>query len=185
MPSKRMPRRFTAAGRRRLDRRTHGRPHARERDGRRAAAAGFRNIHRAHRSFGGGVASSFATPAAAPASSGSKVGWEAACSNHSMRTTDRVSWKWDASAFGSRPRRLCFTWRNANFAPHEQTAVEVEFAAVASGTLVTVTHSGLAALREDHPARHGLQGTGFSRLIGLWWGEQMTSLRRVCASSGS
>jgi uncharacterized protein YndB with AHSA1/START domain len=79
------------------------------------------------------------------------------------------------------PRRLNFTWRNANFAPHEQTEVQVDFAPTASGTLVTVTHSGLAALRADHPARHGLQGAEFSRMIGLWWGEQMSSLRTVCA----
>ncbi|HMD30085.1 MAG TPA: SRPBCC domain-containing protein [Steroidobacteraceae bacterium] len=79
------------------------------------------------------------------------------------------------------PRRLNFTWRNANFAPHEQTEVQVEFAATASGTLVTVIHGGLAALRADHPARHGLQGAEFSRMIGMWWGEQMSSLRVLCA----
>jgi len=73
------------------------------------------------------------------------------------------------------PRCLKFSWRNANF------AVEVEFAPTASGTLVTVTHSGLSALRPDHPARHGLQGADFSRMIGLWWGEQMSSLRLRCA----
>jgi uncharacterized protein YndB with AHSA1/START domain len=54
------------------------------------------------------------------------------------------------------PRCLMFTWRNANFAPHEQTQVQVDFAAIESGTLVTVTHSGLSALRADHPARHGI-----------------------------
>jgi uncharacterized protein YndB with AHSA1/START domain len=78
------------------------------------------------------------------------------------------------------PQRLSFTWRNANFAAHEQTEVDVEFAPSTAGTLVTVTHRGLAALRPDHPARHGLQGGEFSRMIGLWWGEQMSSLREVC-----
>ena len=78
------------------------------------------------------------------------------------------------------PQRLSFTWRNANFAAHEQTQVDVEFAPSTAGTLVTVTHRGLAALRPDHPARHGLQGGEFSRMIGLWWGEQMSSLREVC-----
>lgn len=81
------------------------------------------------------------------------------------------------------PHVLKFTWRNANFAANEQTDVEVEFAPTASGTLVTVTHSGLAALRPDHPARHRLQGADFSRMIGLWWGEQMTSLRLLCAGA--
>jgi uncharacterized protein YndB with AHSA1/START domain len=79
------------------------------------------------------------------------------------------------------PRRLGFTWRNANFAPHEHTDVDVEFVPAAAGTMVTVTHRGLSALRPDHPARHGLQGADFSRMIGLWWGEQMSSLRQACA----
>ena len=79
------------------------------------------------------------------------------------------------------PRRLIFSWRNATFAVHEHTQVQVEFAPTSGGTLVTVTHSGLAALRPDHPARHGLQGGEFSRMIGLWWGEQMSSLRQHAA----
>jgi uncharacterized protein YndB with AHSA1/START domain len=83
------------------------------------------------------------------------------------------------------PRRLAFSWRGANFAAHEQTEVEVEFAAASIGTLVIVTHHGLASLRADHPARHGLQGAQFSRMIGLWWGDQMSSLREVCAERRS
>jgi uncharacterized protein YndB with AHSA1/START domain len=83
------------------------------------------------------------------------------------------------------PRQISFTWRNANFAPHEHTEVEIQFEPTASGTLVTVTHSGLAALRADHPARHGLQGADFCRMIGLWWGEQMSSLRRICPAQHS
>lgn len=75
------------------------------------------------------------------------------------------------------PERLAFSWRNANFGPAEQTDVEVEFKPTASGTLVTVTHRGWAALVADHPARHGQQGADFARMIGLWWGDQMTSLR--------
>jgi uncharacterized protein YndB with AHSA1/START domain len=77
------------------------------------------------------------------------------------------------------PRRLAFSWRNANFAPHEQTQVDIQFEPTASGTLVTVTHSGLSALPVEHPARHGLQGAEFPRMIGLWWGEQMSSLRLI------
>jgi uncharacterized protein YndB with AHSA1/START domain len=80
------------------------------------------------------------------------------------------------------PARLAFSWRNANFAPDESTDVTVEFAPTTSGTLVTVTHIGWATLRADHPARHGLQHAAFSRMIGLWWGEQMTSLRQLAAS---
>ena len=80
------------------------------------------------------------------------------------------------------PRRLSFTWRAANFAEHEVTQVEVEFAAAATGTVVTVTHRGLSGLHAGHPARHGLQGADFSRMIGLWWGELLTSLRQVAAA---
>jgi uncharacterized protein YndB with AHSA1/START domain len=77
------------------------------------------------------------------------------------------------------PKRLCFSWRNATFAAYEHTEVQVEFAPTPTGTLVTVTHSGLSALRADHPARHGLQGAEFSRMMGLWWGEQLSSLRLI------
>jgi N-acyl-phosphatidylethanolamine-hydrolysing phospholipase D len=77
------------------------------------------------------------------------------------------------------PTHLSFSWRNAVYAPDEWTEVEVEFAAAPAGTEVTVTHRGLARLRADHPARHGLQGADYSREIGLWWGEQMSSLRRA------
>jgi uncharacterized protein YndB with AHSA1/START domain len=83
------------------------------------------------------------------------------------------------------PRRLAFTWRNGNYAAHEQTEVEVVFVPANAGTLVTVTHRGLSGLRADHPARHGLQDGDFSRMIGLWWGEQMSSLRELCAGRDS
>lgn len=81
------------------------------------------------------------------------------------------------------PQRLVFSWRNANYAPDEHTEVEVEFAATARGTLVTVTHRGLASLRPDHPARHGLKSKEFIRMTGLWWGEQMSSLRELSNAS--
>jgi uncharacterized protein YndB with AHSA1/START domain len=75
------------------------------------------------------------------------------------------------------PHRLLFEWRNSNFSPAEKTEVEVRFQPSASGTRVTVVHRGWSALRGDHPARHGLGGAEFSRMIGLWWGDQMSSLR--------
>jgi uncharacterized protein YndB with AHSA1/START domain len=75
------------------------------------------------------------------------------------------------------PRLLIFSWRNANYAPGEQTEVEVGFSPVKSGTLVTVTHRGLTSLPPDHPARHGLPDPQFIRMIGLWWGELMAALR--------
>jgi uncharacterized protein YndB with AHSA1/START domain len=75
------------------------------------------------------------------------------------------------------PQRLVFSWRNANYAPDEATEVEVTFTSTPRGTMVSVTHRGLTALRPDHPAHHGLENGPFIRMIGLWWSDQMTALR--------
>jgi len=45
------------------------------------------------------------------------------------------------------------------------------------GTNVTVQHRGWSALRQDHPVRHGKASAEFLRMMGMWWGELMTSLR--------
>jgi uncharacterized protein YndB with AHSA1/START domain len=79
------------------------------------------------------------------------------------------------------PERFEFEWQGGNFAPGESTHVEVAFEAVPLGTRVTVRHSGWAGLRPDHPVRHGFEDAGFIRMIGLWWGELMTSLREFAA----
>jgi uncharacterized protein YndB with AHSA1/START domain len=76
------------------------------------------------------------------------------------------------------PSRLVFEWRGVNFGPGEKTEVEVAFEPSESGTLVTVTHRGWTRIRPDHPARHGLEPAPFIRMMGLWWGELMTSLRQ-------
>jgi len=78
--------------------------------------------------------------------------------------------------------RLAFEWRGVNFREGETTYVEVDFAAKRDGTMVTVRHRGWAALRPDHPARHGNVGTAFDRMIGLWWGDLLTSLREHVAA---
>jgi uncharacterized protein YndB with AHSA1/START domain len=75
------------------------------------------------------------------------------------------------------PARLVFEWRAANFAPAEVTEVEVLFEESPSGTLVTVTHRGWSQIRPDHPARHGLEVAPFLRMLGMWWGDLMSSLR--------
>jgi len=80
------------------------------------------------------------------------------------------------------PSRLVLEWRGVNFKPHEKTLVEVRFAPQRSGTLVTVRHSGWSSLPTDHPARHGLVGADFSRMIGLWWADLMRSLREHTAA---
>lgn len=74
--------------------------------------------------------------------------------------------------------RLVFEWRLVNFAPGERTVVEVDFAAAGEGrTRVTVTHRGWAALRPDHPVRHGRDVAAFIREMGLWWGGQLSVYR--------
>ncbi len=75
------------------------------------------------------------------------------------------------------PHRLVLEWRNVNFAKDERTEVEVLFRAASSGTMVTVVHRGWAAIRADHPARHGQERPAFIRMMGMWWGDQLTALR--------
>ena len=82
------------------------------------------------------------------------------------------------------PHRLLLQWRAVNFAPHEQTEVEVLFKARGAGTEVTVVHRGWAAIRADHPVRHGQATEAFIRGMGLWWGDQLTLLRQRCAGGG-
>lgn len=76
------------------------------------------------------------------------------------------------------PRQLVLRWRAINFADGEWTRVELAFTPQRGGTLLTLTHSGWAALRSDHPARHGLVGAEFARMIGLWWADQLGNLRQ-------
>ncbi len=81
------------------------------------------------------------------------------------------------------PRRLELEWRGVNFEPHEKTFVDVSFEPIGEATMVRVRHHGWSALPDEHPARHGKVGAEFSRMIGMWWGELMTSLREHAARS--
>lgn len=76
------------------------------------------------------------------------------------------------------PARLAFQWRGVNFAPGESTEVEVCFnARPGGGTEVVLEHRGFAALRPDHPVRHGEPSVIFIRRLGLWWSQLLSSLR--------
>jgi uncharacterized protein YndB with AHSA1/START domain len=75
------------------------------------------------------------------------------------------------------PARLVLEWRGVNFAPDEATEVEVVFEPSGGATLVTLTHRGWSRIRPDHPARHGLETAAFVRMLGLFWGDLLTSLR--------
>jgi hypothetical protein len=75
--------------------------------------------------------------------------------------------------------RLVFGWRGRGFAEDERTEVEVRFeSAGENATRVTVEHRGWARLAADHPMRKGMKGRAFIDMIGLWWADQLTSLRR-------
>lgn len=76
------------------------------------------------------------------------------------------------------PARLAFEWRGSNFAPGEVTLVEVTFTRTESGaTELRLVHSGFAALRPDHPVRHGEEAAVFIGRLGRWWGDLLSSLR--------
>ena len=81
------------------------------------------------------------------------------------------------------PSRLVFDWHAINFSADEKTEVEVTFHRSSGGTLVTVTHRGWSRIRADHPVRDNLETSSFIRMIGLWWGDLMTSLRDCSAES--
>jgi uncharacterized protein YndB with AHSA1/START domain len=75
------------------------------------------------------------------------------------------------------PSRMVLSWRAANFKPDEHTQVEVLFVESASGTQVTVVHTGFALLRKDHPVRHGQEDAAFVMGMGMHWGALLTALR--------
>lgn len=79
------------------------------------------------------------------------------------------------------PARLVFEWRGINFAPGERTEVEVLFEPTETGTRVRLTHRGWSSLRPGHPARHGLEGPAFTRMIGMWWTELLRSFEEQAA----
>ena len=77
------------------------------------------------------------------------------------------------------PAHFAFTWRGLNFIEADpSTQVEVWFEASGEGTRVTLEHRGFAALRADHPVRHGQPVVEFIGELGRWWGSLVTSLRR-------
>jgi len=75
------------------------------------------------------------------------------------------------------PARLRFEFRGTNFAPGEVTRVDVRFEGDPDGTRVTLEQSGFAALRPDHPVRHGEAEPAFVASMGRWWTELLVALR--------
>jgi hypothetical protein len=80
--------------------------------------------------------------------------------------------------------RLVLDWRARSFEPGQTTEVEVRFEADGDGTRVTLEHRGWDAMPPDHPVRHGRVGGAFLDMMGLWWGDAMTSFRQRASRDG-
>ena len=65
--------------------------------------------------------------------------------------------------------RLVFGWRQATFAPDQDTEVEVRFEVAGEETRVTVEHSGWDSVPDAHVARHSFPSAIFLRRHGEWW----------------
>jgi len=83
------------------------------------------------------------------------------------------------------PRRLVFGFRARSFAPGESTEVEVRFEPRGEATDVTIEHRGFAALRADHPVRHGMDANAFGNMMGGFWADLLTAARRHVAARRS
>ncbi len=79
------------------------------------------------------------------------------------------------------PHRLVFGWRQATFAPDQDTEVEVRFEAVGDETRVTVEHRGWDSVPAPHVARHGFPNAVFLQRHGEWWRDLLTALRAEVA----
>lgn len=80
------------------------------------------------------------------------------------------------------PRRLVFSWRQATFAPDQDTEVEVVFEPIGDETRVTVEHRGWDSVPATHAARHGFPNTVFLQRHGEWWLDLLDGLNAFMAS---
>lgn len=82
----------------------------------------------------------------------------------------------------SPPERLVVGWRQAAFAPGQETEVEVLFEAVGDETRVTVIHTGWDRVPADHVAKHGFPEPVFLLRHAEWWKSLLGALaERVTA----
>jgi uncharacterized protein YndB with AHSA1/START domain len=75
------------------------------------------------------------------------------------------------------PKRLVFGWRQATFAPDQDTEVEVRFEPVGEETRVTVEHLGWDSVPAAHVARHGFPNAVFLTRHGEWWQGLLASFK--------
>jgi uncharacterized protein YndB with AHSA1/START domain len=79
------------------------------------------------------------------------------------------------------PARLVFGWRQATFAPGQDTEVEVRFEALGEETRVTVEHRGWDSVPQEHVARHRFPDELFLRRHGEWWQALLASMKEQSA----
>jgi hypothetical protein len=70
-----------------------------------------------------------------------------------------------------------FGWRQASFAPDQDTEVEVRFEAAGEETRVTVEHRGWDSVPMGHVARHSFPDILFLRRHGEWWQALLAALK--------
>jgi hypothetical protein len=71
--------------------------------------------------------------------------------------------------------RLAFEYRTRDFAPGEETRVDVRFEAVEQGTRVTIEHAGWGSIPiARRPKR--LTGTALASAMGLFWADLAQAL---------
>jgi uncharacterized protein YndB with AHSA1/START domain len=75
------------------------------------------------------------------------------------------------------PRRVVFGWRQAAFAPGQDTEVEVRFETVGDETRVTVEHTGWDSVPAGHVARHGFPNQVFLTRHAEWWQRLLASYK--------
>ena len=73
--------------------------------------------------------------------------------------------------------RLVFGWRQAAFAPGQDTEVEVRFEPVGEETRVTVEHRGWDSVPQEHVARHHFPDAVFLQRHAEWWQTLLGSLK--------
>ena len=73
------------------------------------------------------------------------------------------------------PHRLVFGWRQAAFAPGQDTEVQVRFEAVGAETRVTVEHLGWDSVPAEHVARHRFPNAIFLQRHAEWWRSLLAS----------
>jgi uncharacterized protein YndB with AHSA1/START domain len=87
------------------------------------------------------------------------------------------------------PRRLVLSWRHANFAPDQETELQVRFddvedpadaaADAVAQTRVVVEHFGWDRMPPEHAARHGFPLATFQLRFAQWWHELLRTFTNV------